>query len=305
MKTELEVEGRTLALSNLDKALWPSTGFTKGDMLDYYRAIAPVLLPHLAGRPITMRRFPDGVHGLSWYQTECRGRPEWMSVLRTTGPTGKPHAFCVIDGLASLLWVANLATIELHPFLGAAPAADRPTAMVLDLDPGPPAGLVHCCAVAFLLRGMLRDVGLDAWPKSSGTRGLHLYVPVDADVSYAETKRFARSLARRLVAAQPQLVVDRSTVALRTGKVFVDWSQNDRMKSTVAPYSLRATLRPSVSTPVTWEEIEAALAQRDASALVTAPEEAVRRVGTLGDLFAPVLSDRVPRLAPEHIRRAS
>jgi bifunctional non-homologous end joining protein LigD len=270
-------------------------------MIEYYRAVAPALLPHLAGRPLTMRRFPDGILEPSWYQTECRGRPVWLSVLRITGPTGKSHEFCVVNDLASLLWVVNLATIELHPFLGAAPAADRPTAMVFDLDPGRPASLVHCCAVALRIRAMLREVGLEAWAKSSGTRGLHLYVPVAAEVSYADTKSFARQLARRLVGEQPSLVVDRSSLALRAGRVFVDWSQNDRMKSTVAPYSLRAALRPSVSTPVTWDEVESALARGNASALVPWPHEMLRRVAGLGDIFAPVLAEDAPRLRLSHV----
>ena len=301
MNREVEIDGRTLSLTNLDKVLWPATGFTKGDMLDYYRAIAPALLPHLAGRPLTMRRFPDGILEPSWYQTECRGRPDWLSVLRITGPTGKPHEFCVVDDLPSLLWVANLATIELHPFLGVAHAPDRPTAMVFDLDPGRPAGLLHCCTVALRIRAMLREFGLEAWPKSSGTRGLHLYVPVHAEISYADTKSFARQLARRLVSEQPAVVVDRSSLALRAGRVFVDWSQNDRMKSTVAPYSLRAALRPSVSTPVTWDEIETALARRDVSALVPWPQQVLRRVASLGDIFAPMLSAGGPRLRLSHV----
>jgi bifunctional non-homologous end joining protein LigD len=270
-------------------------------MLDYYRRVAPVLLPHLAGRPLTMRRFPDGVHEWSWYQTECRGRPAWLPVARVMGPTGKAHQFCVVDDLPSLLWVVNLATIELHPFLGRAPEPDRPTAAVFDLDPGMPAGMLECCAVALRIRRMLADLGLVAWPKSSGTRGLHLYVPVGAGVSYADTKRFARQVAGRLVVEQPDLVVDRSVIALRAGKVFVDWSQNDRMKSTVAPYSLRATLRPSVSTPLTWDEIDAARTERRPAALVPGPAEVLRRVARVGDLFAPVLEERTPCLAQHHV----
>jgi bifunctional non-homologous end joining protein LigD len=301
MRTERHVNGRALTLTNLDRVLWPSIDFTKGDLVDYYTAVAPALLPHLAGRPLTMRRFPDGVYGVSWFQTECRGRPDWLPALRITGPTGKLHEFCVVNDLPALLWVVNLAAIELHPFLGAAPAPDRPTAVVFDLDPGAPASLLHCCVVALRIRAMLHDLGLDAWPKSSGMRGLHLYVPVSPELSYADTKTFARRVARQLVGERPHLIVDRSAVALRSGKVFVDWSQNDRMKSTVAPYSLRTAWRPSVSTPLTWDEIAAAVAAKTAAALVATPEAMVRRLTITGDLFAPILSPAVPRLQRAHL----
>jgi bifunctional non-homologous end joining protein LigD len=297
----VEVEGRRITLTNPDKVLWPSIGFRKRDLLDYYRAVAPVLVPHLAGRPLTMRRFPDGVQGISWFQTECRGRPPWLPAIRLVGPTGRRHDMCAVNDLPSLLWVVNLATVELHPFLGAAPEVDRPAVAVFDLDPGPPAGLIHCCAIALRIRETLRQLRLTAWPKSSGTRGLHLYIPVEAGLSYAETKAFARQVAQRLVEQSPDLVVERSPRALRTGKVFVDWSQNDRMKSTVAPYSLRAAPRPTVSTPVTWAEVEDAVARGDARALVPGPAEALQRLARHGDLMRPVLDRTGSCLTAAHV----
>jgi bifunctional non-homologous end joining protein LigD len=285
----MEIGGRRLRLSNLDKVLWPATGFTKGNMLDYYRDVAPALLPHLAGHPVTMRRFPDGVTGLEWYQTECHHRPSWLTTAQVIGPRGFVHEFCVVNDVPSLVWVVNLATIELHPYLGLLPDPGRPAVVVFDLDPGFPAGPLQCCLVALRIREILAGVGLTGVPKSSGSAGLHVYVPAPPGATYEETKTFARQVARQLVGERADLVIDRMSRAVRAGKVFVDWGQNDRMKSTVAPYSLRAMPWPTVSTPLGWDELERAVATGDPRGLVVGPHEMRRRLDRHGDLFAAVL----------------
>jgi bifunctional non-homologous end joining protein LigD len=289
----VEVEGRRVRVSNLDKVLWPAAGFTKGEMLDYYVRAAPALLPHLAGRPITLRRFPDGVGQAGWYQNDCPpGRPEWVRIETIEWPSGRKWEFCALDDLATLVWAAHLGTIELHPFLAFRARLERPTAVVLDLDPGPPAGLADCCRVALRLRALLEGAGLAGFAKVSGALGLHVLVPVSDDHSWDETKAFARALARVLAAESPDEVVDRQQRRLRPGKVLVDWLQNDPTRSTVAPYSLRAEGWPTVSAPVTWDEIErAANAQRD-DMLVFEPRTALERLERLGDLFRPVLELR-------------
>lgn len=293
MTAIVEVDGREVALSRLDKVFWPATGFTKGQMLDYYRAVAPALLPHLAGRPLTLARFPDGVDGPGWYQSNCRGSPPWLPVAELTGRAGQRLRYCLVNDLAALLWVANLGTIELHPFLADAARPDRPHALVFDLDPGPPAGVIECAVVALDLRDALAARGLAACAKTSGAKGLHLYVPLDGTATYAETKPFARAWAREAVARRPELVVDVMARAARGGRVFIDWGQNDPSKSTIAPYSLRATPRPGVSTPVGWDEVEVA-ARGLPERLAFSPEDVLARVARDGDRFAPVLELRQP-----------
>ena len=284
----LDVGGRRLAFSSLDKVLWPRAGWTKGRMLDYYAAVAPALLPHLAGRPLTLGRFPDGVEAGGWYQNDCRGSPDWLPTHPVRTRAGKLHRFCVVDDLASLLWVANLGTLELHPFLAPAERPDEPTAVVLDLDPGPPADVVECCRVALGLRAALAGHGLEAWPKTSGSVGLHLYVPLNEPHDYAETKAFARALAVR-AAGELDGVVDRQKRSERAGRVLVDWLQNDPMRSTVAPYSLRATGWPTVSTPVTWHEVESCAASGRPELLTFDAPAVLERLERLGDLFEAVL----------------
>ncbi len=246
-------------------------------MIEYYRAVAPVLLPHLRRRPLTLWRFPAGVQARGWWQNECRGAPAWLATVTIRG-----QRFCVVDDVRSLVWVANLGTVELHPFLARAEALDEPTAVVFDLDPGPPAAVVDCSHVALRLRELLAERGLASFPKTSGSAGLHVYVPLNAPHAYRETKAFARSLARALAEELAERIVDRQARALRPGKVLVDWLQNDPTRSTIAPYSLRAMPFPTVSTPLTWEEVESA--QRDEDLVFTAPE-VVERVERLGDLF--------------------
>ena len=285
----VEVDGRTLQVSSLDRVLWPATGTTKAELLEHYLAAAPLLLPHVVDRPLTLHRFPQGVAGKSFFQTRTPPHPEWLRTVTLTYPrTGKTFESPVVDDVAGLVWAINLTTIELHPFLARTGELAAPTALVLDLDPGPPAGLLAACRVALLLRDELRARGLAAYPKTSGGKGLHVYVPV-RDATYEQTKPLARQLARDLAAAHPDLVVDRMTRSLRVGRVLVDWSQNDPGKSTVAAWSVRAQARPTASVPVAWEEVESALSAGDARGLVFPLPEVRRRMAEHGALFDPVL----------------
>jgi bifunctional non-homologous end joining protein LigD len=270
----------SVALTNLDRVLWPRTGFTKGDLVSYYRDVAPAILPHLVGRPLTLWRYPSGVHERGWWQNECRGAPDWLRVAELRG-----QRFCVVDDEMSLTWVANQGTIELHPFLARVDAPETPTAIVLDLDPAPPAGLPECCEVALALRERLR---LDALPKTSGGSGLHVVAPLRERTTFATTKALARELAAELAVELPGLVVATQRRADRPGHGLVDWLQNDATRSTVAPYSLRAMPVPLVSTPVAWDEVERCARDRDAAALAFSPPDVLARLDAHGDLFAAV-----------------
>ena len=289
---EVEVEGRALRLTNLDRVVWPQAGFTKREMLDYYARVAPGLLPHIRGRPLTLRRFPEGVDGLNWYQVQCRGRPEWMPVSVVRGQRGELLNYCVVNDLPALLWVANLGTVELHPFLGTADRPDEPTAVVFDLDPGPPAGLSEAAAVALWLRDFLDGLGLASFAKTSGFLGIHVYVPLNTSSTFQETKAFARAVAQLLTERYPEAVTDRMTRSLRRGKVLVDWLQNDPSRSTVAAWSLRAMPWPTVSTPVMWVEVEQAADGRHPRGLVFGPGTALDRLRRDGDVFSPVVEMR-------------
>jgi bifunctional non-homologous end joining protein LigD len=288
----IELEGRRLRLTNLDKVLWPEAKRTKAWLLEYYTRVAPVLLPHLEGRPLTMRRFPDGVDGVSWHQNECRGEPEWFHVLETPGKGGRVLRFCVVDDLSSLVWVANTGTLELHPFQWTVDAPRMPTTLVFDLDPGPPAGLEECARVAVLLRELLDELGLVSFPKTSGSLGLHLHVPLGTPHDGEHVKRFARTVAEALAQAHPQTVIAEVDKTRRTGKVFLDWLQNDPTRQTVAPYSLRGLAWPTVAAPVTWDEVERG------EALTFLGEDVLERIERDGDLFADVLTleQRLPKL---------
>jgi bifunctional non-homologous end joining protein LigD len=292
--TDAVVDGRVLRLSNLDKVMYPATGFTKGDVIDYYRRIAPVLLPHLAGRPLTLKRYPNGVDGKFFYEKQCpKHRPEWVTTVAVASERKRDKIdFCVVGDLPSLVWTSNLADLELHTSLSLASAIERPTMMVFDLDPGQPAGLVECCQVATWLRAMFGGLGLECFPKTSGSKGLQIYVPLNGDVTYNQTKRFARMVAEMLERGAPELVVSRMTKSLRPGKILIDWSQNDEHKTTVNVYSLRARERPTVSTPVAWQEVEAVVESGDAQPLVFEAADVLERVDRDGDLFARVLSLR-------------
>jgi bifunctional non-homologous end joining protein LigD len=285
------VNGRELKLTNLDKVIYPSVGFTKGALIDYYAAIAPVLLGHLEQRALTVTRWPDGVEGKSFFQKQSPAhRPAWVRTA-TIPASGKPIDYTLADDLATLVWLANLAAIELHTPLSRADAIERPTSVVFDLDPGAPAGLIECCRVALRLHGMFEHLGLQSFVKTSGSKGLQLYIPLnDPKITYEQTKPFARAVAELLEQEEGDLVVSRMTKTRRTGRVLIDWSQNDARKTTVCAYSLRATLRPSVSTPLVWDEVERALAEEDPTLLTFEADRVLSMVAERGDPMAPVLS---------------
>jgi bifunctional non-homologous end joining protein LigD len=286
-----KVDGRELKLSNLDKLLYPKSNFTKRNLIHYYATVAPALLGHLAGRALTVTRWPDGVEGKSFFQKQSPAhRPEWVRTA-TVAHEKKPIDYTLAEDLSTLVWLANLAAIELHTPLSRADAIERPTTLVFDLDPGAPATVIECCRVALQLQGMFENLGLQSFPKTSGSKGLQIYIPLNNDqVTYEQTKPFAKSVAELLEGAEGDLVVSSMSKARRTGKVLIDWSQNDRKKTTVCVYSLRAMERPTVSTPLEWDEVSAALAGGDHKALVFDADEVLRRVEERGDLFASVLS---------------
>jgi bifunctional non-homologous end joining protein LigD len=283
--TEVTVGGHTLKLSNLDKVLWPETGFTKGQLIGYYARVAAVMVPHVRDRPITLRRWPNGVDASSFYEKNCPShRPPWVDSVRMGDVN-----YCLLNEPATLVWTANLAAIELHPSLATAADLESPTAVVFDLDPGPPADVLTCARVALLVREVFERLGLRVWPKTSGSKGLQLYLPLNTGATYAATKPFAHALARLLERSHPDLVVSVMERSRRKEKVFIDWSQNTASKTTVAVYSVRALPQPSVSTPVTWDELDDALAGGDVGALRFDPDQVLDRIGRLGELQAPVL----------------
>lgn len=290
-ETVVEIQGKQLKLSNLDKVLWPEVGFTKGQMIDYYARIAPVLLPHLRGRPLTLKRYPNGVNGMHFYEKNCpEHRPEWVQTAPVWSPgNNKWMKYCLAQDLPTLVWAANLADIELHTSLSKSEDVMRPTMIVFDLDPGAPANIVQCCKVGLWVREIFEQLGLTSFAKTSGSKGLQIYVPLNTAVTYDQTKPFAHELARVLERQHSELVVSDMKKALRVGKIFVDWSQNDDYKTTVCVYSLRAKERPTVSTPVTWDEVESCLKEEDPNALVFTSDQVLRRVEEHGDLFEPVL----------------
>jgi bifunctional non-homologous end joining protein LigD len=300
MSDVIAVSGRRLPVTNRDKVLYPAAGFTKGDVIEYYRRVSPALLPHLRGRPLTMKRYPNGVDEEFFYQKQApKHRPAWVTTVPVWSEgNGRDIDFVTVNGLPTLLWLANLADIELHTSMSRARTIFRPTMVVFDLDPGPPASIIECCRVALLLRALGRRMGLELWPKTSGSKGLQLYAPLNTPASYDLTKPFAREVARRLEQDHPELVVSNMRRDLREGKVLIDWSQNDDMKTTICVYSLRARERPTVSTPVTWAELSRAVKQDDPSLLVFEWADVLERVDRDGDLFQPVLTtkQRLPRL---------
>jgi bifunctional non-homologous end joining protein LigD len=300
---EVEIEGKTLKLSNLDKVFYPKTGFAKGQVIDYYTRVAPVALPHLEGRPLTMKRYPNGVEGKFFYEKECpKHRPDWVRTKRITsrGSTkDRTHVnFCVVDDLATLVWAANLADLELHTSLSKADDITHPTAVAFDLDPGPGTTIVECCQIALWLRTIFGELGIEGFPKTSGSKGLQVYVPLNSGATYTKTRAFALALAELLERTHPELVVSNMKKELRRGKVLVDWSQNNQHKTTVSVYSLRAKERPTASTPVTWEEVEKCMKKGDPDLLSFEAPEVLKRVDKHGDLFSPVLDlvQQVPTL---------
>ncbi|HEX2064744.1 MAG TPA: non-homologous end-joining DNA ligase [Acidimicrobiales bacterium] len=299
--TNVRVDGKELTLSNLDKVLYPEAGFTKGQVIGYYQAVAPVLLPHLVGRPLTLKRYPNGVDEPFFYEKRCPShRPQWVKVAPVWSRRNKGEVpYCLADDLATLVWVANLASLELHTSLSRADDIARPTMVVFDLDPGPPATVVECCRVGLRLRELFDRMGLEAFAKTSGSKGLQLYIPLNTAVGYdGGTKDFALSVAQLFEQRFPGEVVSSMNKELRRGKVFIDWSQNDEHKTTVCVYSLRARPRPTVSTPVTWDEVAGTAEAEDPDLLVFEADAVVERVSRLGDLFAPLneLEQKLPNL---------
>jgi bifunctional non-homologous end joining protein LigD len=289
-KTKVRVGNRSLELSNLDKVFYPETGFTKGDVIDYYKSVAPVLLPHLKGRPATLKRYPDGVEGPFFYEKRCPPhRPEWVKTITMRRQRDqKDIAYCAITNAASLIWTVNLANLELHASLAKQSDLKRPTSLVFDLDPGEPADVVTCAEVAHIIKKLLDGLGLESVVKTSGSKGLQLYVPLNTKVTYDETRPFAHAVALTLEERHPDLIVSKMAKDLRTDKVFIDWSQNDDHKTTVVVYSLRARPRPTVSTPVTWNELKTATRTGKAEKLTFEAGEVLKRVNKRGDLFEPV-----------------
>ncbi|HWT86473.1 MAG TPA: non-homologous end-joining DNA ligase [Myxococcales bacterium] len=289
---EVVIEGKRLKLTNLGKVLYPKAGFTKAQVLDYYLRVAPALLPHLRDRPLTLKRYPDGVDGEYFYEKNCPAhRPPWVKTAPIwSDQNQRAMHFCLVQDVATLAWAVNLADLEMHVPLHRAPDADRPDSVVFDLDPGAPADLVSCCEVALILHDLFARLHLQSFAKTSGSKGLQLYVPLNSGATYGETKPFSRAVAEALAARRPELVVSNMKKSLRGGKVLLDWSQNDPHKTTVCVYSLRARERPTASMPVTWSEVRRCLRARDPSLLSFEASAALRRVDKQGDLFAPMLA---------------
>jgi len=285
-------------VTSLDRVLWPAVGFTKGDMLAYYESVSPVFLAHLEGRPLTLGRFPAGVDGPGFATTECRGRPDWVRTVAVTLRSGEVREQCVVDDLPSLLWAANLGSIEFHAFPSAAGRLEEPAFVVFDLDPGPGTGLTECARVALRLYEMLSDEDLAGVCKTSGGLGLHVYVPLASGHSFEQSKAYARALASRLARESPDAITDRRELSSRFGRVLVDWVPNSSRALTVIPYSLRAADLPSVSTPVGWDEVDATGSGTDDDTMRFSPQDALRRSQDWGDLFVPVLElqQRLPQV---------
>lgn len=288
---ELRFGDKRVPLTNLDKIFYPKTGFTKGDVIEFYQQIAPVVLPHLRGRPLTLKRYPNGVEGSFFYEKRCPPhRPEWVRTVPVRRRRDdKEIDFCVVENQATLLWVANLAALELHTSLAKGKDLFRPTFVVFDLDPGPSTDVLDCAHVARWLKRILRGLDLESWCKTSGSKGIQLYVPLNTKVTYEATGEFAHALARKIEEDHPDEVVTTMKKEERKGKVFIDWSQNAPHKTTANVYSLRAKDRPTVSTPVTWKELERAIKRDDPDLLTFESDEVLRRVEAEGDLFEPVL----------------
>src|SRR5947209_1888595 len=298
-KAELIVKDRKIQVSNLDKVLYPKVGFTKGQVIDYYIRVAPVLLPHLKDRPLTMKRYPDGVEGEFFYEKNCpEHRPKWVQTARVWSESNdRSMNYCLVQDLPTLVWAANLADLELHTSLSRKNKIERPTMMVFDLDPGAPADIAQCCQVGLWLRDLLGQMKLKSFAKTSGSKGLQIYVPLNTPVTYNQTKDLSRALAQVLEHAHGNLVTSNMSKSVRKGKVFVDWSQNDEHKTTICVYSLRAKEEPTVSTPVTWDEVANCLKKKKADLLNFPSDNIIDRDEKHGDLFAPVekLKQKLPK----------
>lgn len=289
-RTTVEIDDRTLSLSNLDKVLYPATGFTKGEVIDYYARIAPVMVPHLAGRCVTFRRFPNGVDGQTFFEKRCPNhRPDWVNVAPGPGDRGGPIEYCVLDDRPSVVWAANLAALELHTPMALADDLETPTMVVFDLDPGPGTAIPECADIALAIRELLGQLKLECWPKTSGSKGLQVYVPLNTPTDHDHAAGLARAVAVLLEQQRPDEVVSKQDKSLRKNKVLIDWSQNSRHKTTVCVYSLRARPEPTVSTPVTWDEVAGAA---EGAPLRFEVNDVLARVDEHGDLFAAVLTER-------------
>ena len=297
----VEIEGREVNLTNLDKVMYPSVGFTKAQVIDYYVRIAPYLLPHLKDRPLTMKRYPEGVGAYFFHEKNCpKHRPDWVKTAQVwSHGNNRWMDYCLVQDVATLVWAANLADIELHTSLSMGQMIERPTMLVFDLDPGAPADMVHCCEVGLWVREVFDQLGLESFPKTSGSKGLQVYVPLNTAVTYDDTKPFAHELARLMERAHPELIVSDMKKALRVAKILVDWSQNDQYKTTVCVYSLRAKDQPTASTPVTWDEVTKCLKKKDPGVLVFESSKVIARAEKMGDIFEPVLElkQKLPPLA--------
>ena len=291
-KIDVTINRKKLTLSNPDKVYWPETGFTKGEMVAYYRAVAPAMVPHLKNRAVTLKRYPEGVDGFSFFEKNCpKGKPEWVRTVDVDRKKdGKTIHYCVGWDEATLVWMANLGSIELHISLSKASKLTQPTAMVYDLDPGAPATIVECCELALEMKKRFADLGLEMFPKTSGSKGLHLYVPLNTAVTFEKTSAIAHAVALQLEQEMPDLVVSTQKKTEREGKILIDWSQNGPHKTTVSVYSMRAKELPTCSTPVTWREVSACAKKGDPEVLRFTADEVVARVKKKGDLFEPVLS---------------
>ncbi len=295
----LQIEGRAVAVTKLEKVFFPATGFTKGQAIDYYIRAAPFLLPHLKNRPVTLKRYPDGISGKFFYEKDApKYTPPWVKTFPVPRRAGGPAIdYILVNDLATLVWCANIATLEFHPFLHRAPAIASPTEIVFDLDPGEGSTLLKCAEVAFVLREVLDELGLRSFPKVSGSKGIQVYAPLNTPASYGETRAFARALAQLLERQHHDLIVSEMAKTARKNKIFIDWSQNADFKTTIGVYSMRAKRQtPFISMPVTWEELDRALSGNDAGMLDFQPGAAIERLEKLGDLFAPVrkLKQRLP-----------
>ena len=290
-KIDVTIGRKKLTLSNQDKVYWPESGFTKGDMVAYYRAVAPAILPHLKDRAITLKRYPEGVDGFSFFEKNCtKHRPDWIRTVPVDRKKdGKTIHYCVGWDEATLVWMANLGSIELHISWSRASKLMKPTAMVYDLDPGPGTTIVECCELALVLKKRFADLGLEMFPKTSGSKGLHLYVPLNTAVTFDKTSAIAHSLALQMEEELPDLVVSTQKKTDREGKILIDWSQNGPHKTTIAVYSMRAKELPTCSTPVTWREVSACSKAGDPEKLVFTAQDVIARVKKKGDLFEPVL----------------
>ncbi len=302
LPSETRIGGRTLTVTNVNKVLYPAAGFTKGQVIDYYLRISEALLPHLKDRALTLKRYPEGVDQPFFYEKQCPAfRPKWMKVANVWSERKNRNiAFCLINDQASLAWAANLADIELHTSLARHQNTKRPTAMVFDLDPGPGTNILDCAQVGLWLRVLLSKMKLESFPKTSGSKGLQVYVPLNTPATFDRTKEFSHALALIIANAHPDKTVTRMAKNLRSGKVFIDWSQNDHHKTTVCVYSLRARERPSVSTPMTWKEVEQGLKQGQVNRFSFSPKDVLERVRRRGDLFEPVLNlkQKLPKGTP-------